>query len=108
MPVDLDGCRVDLTEDLAGAPDAGFRERIHPDLPCPSAQPRVPGVEEPLGLEGFQRPRDVAAEQAGAFRDPGLGPLPSQFVNVPERMEVEEDALRRGELHGRSDAVPFT
>ena len=50
----------------------------------------------------------MAAEQAGAFRDPGLGPLPSQFVNVPERMEVEEDALRRGELHGRSDAVPFT
>src|SRR6266550_1073598 len=59
-------------------------------------------------LERLQSPRNVAAEEPGPIRDSGLGRLPARFRHVPESMEVDEDALGRGELHNGSDAAPFT
>jgi len=105
---DFHARRVDLAEDLPGAAHPGFRQGIDPDLSVPPEEPRVARLDEPLALEAFQRPRDMAPQEPGAFRDSRLGCLAARFSGVPETMEVEEDSLRRGELHERSDAVPFT
>jgi len=93
---------------LPSAANPGLRQTIHADLPGPPEETRIPRIDEPFALEAFQRPWDVAAEEPGAFRDPRLGGLAARFSDVPETMEVEQDSLRRGELHERSDAVPFT
>ena len=85
---------------MPSAAHPGLRERVDPDLPGPPQEARVPRIDEPFPLEGFQGSRDVTAKEAGAFRDTRLGSLAARFADVPEDVEVEEDALRRGELHG--------
>ena len=105
---DLDACRVDLAEDLPRAAHAGLRERVHPHLPGLPEEACVPRIDEALALEGFQGSRDMAAQQPGALRDPRLGSFAARFTDIPECVEVEQDSLRRGELHKRSEPVPFT
>src|SRR5207245_2109092 len=91
---DFHARRVDLAEDLPGAAHPGFRQGVDADLPIPPEEPRVARLEEPLALEAFQGPRDMAPQEPGAFRDPRLGSLAARFSSIPETVEVEEDSLR--------------
>ena len=78
---------------------AGFREHIHPDLPSLPAESGVSGVREASFQERTQRSRDMTSKKPRAVRDSGLGHLSTRLGDFPESVEVDEDALGRGELH---------
>jgi hypothetical protein len=59
----------------------------------------LPRFREAILLEDAQGPRDMAAEETRAVSDPGLRRLAPRFRGVPESVEVDEDTLRRRELH---------
>src|SRR5256886_17140776 len=80
-------------------PYAGLREEVHTDFPPWPTQASVPRIREAFVLERLQRPRNMTAEEPSPFRDSGLGRFPPRFRDVPESVEMDEDAFGRGELH---------
>ena len=78
------------------------REGVHGRPARVAEEARAPRLDESLLHEDLHRPRHVAAEDLRAVRDARLRALAARLPRVQLAMEMEQDALRRGQGHRAS------